>query len=77
MNTNIRNVGAALGAGIATSIVVGDLLADGAPAEHGYIVAFAVSAVALVVAAGATLAIPRHDRGDGDGPSLADAGLQN
>ncbi len=63
MNTNIRNIGAALGAGIATSIVVGDLLADGTPAEHGYVLAFAVSAVALVIAAGATLAIPRH--GDG------------
>src|SRR5262249_22007859 len=47
MNTNIRNVGAALGAGIATSIVVGDLLRDGVPAEHGYVVAFAVSSVAL------------------------------
>jgi predicted MFS family arabinose efflux permease len=60
MNTNIRNVGAALGAGIATSVVVGDLLRAGVPAQHGYIVAFAISAVALIVAAGATLAIPRH-----------------
>jgi len=62
MNTNIRNIGAALGAGIATSIVVGDLLAGshGIPAEHGYVVAFAVSAAALVIAALATLAIPRH-----------------
>jgi EmrB/QacA subfamily drug resistance transporter len=60
MNTNIRNIGAALGAGIATSIVVGDRLADGVPAEHGYVLAFVLSAVALVVAAGATLAIPRH-----------------
>jgi EmrB/QacA subfamily drug resistance transporter len=65
MNTNIRNVGAALGAGIATSIVVGDVLRDGVPAEHGYVVAFGVSAAALVVAACATLAIPRHVRRDG------------
>jgi MFS family permease len=66
MNTNIRNVGAALGAGIATSIVVGDLLARGVPAEHGYVVAFAVSAGALVIAAVATLAIPRHVGRDGE-----------
>jgi EmrB/QacA subfamily drug resistance transporter len=65
MNTNIRNVGAALGAGIATSVVVGDRLRDGMPAQHGYIVAFALSAVALIVAAGATLAIPRHVGTDG------------
>ncbi len=60
MNTNIRNMGAAVGAGIATSVVVSDLLANGVPAEHGYIRAFVISAVALMVAAGATLAIPRH-----------------
>ncbi|HEY3844856.1 MAG TPA: MFS transporter [Acidimicrobiales bacterium] len=60
MNTNIRNIGGAVGAGIATSVVVSSLMADGTPSEHGYILAFIISAVALVAAAGATLAIPRH-----------------
>ena len=60
MNTNIRNIGAAVGAGVATSVVVSSLLANGVPKEHGYILAFIISAVALVIAALATLAIPRH-----------------
>jgi MFS family permease len=60
MNTNIRNIGAAVGAGVATSIVVSSLMSDGTPTEHGYVLAFLVSAVALLIAAGATLAIPRH-----------------
>ena len=60
MNTNIRNIGAGVGAGVATSIVVSHLMAHGVPSEHGYILAFIISAAALVVAALATLAIPRH-----------------
>jgi EmrB/QacA subfamily drug resistance transporter len=60
MNTNIRNIGAGIGAGVATSLVVSNVLANGIPKEHGYVLAFIVSAAALVVAAGATLAIPRH-----------------
>jgi hypothetical protein len=59
MNTNIRNIGSAVGAGVATSFVVSDLLRDGIPAEHGYILAFAISAVALLIAGGTALLIPR------------------
>ena len=51
MNTNIRNIGAALGSGIATSLVISTLLPDGYPKEHGYVLAFAVSGIGLVVAA--------------------------
>ena len=60
MNTNIRNIGAALGSGIATSLVVGGLLPDGYPKEHGYVLAFAVSGIALVIAAFAALTIPKR-----------------
>ena len=60
MNTNIRNIGAALGSGIATSLVVSGLLPDGFPKEHGYMLAFAVSGLALVVAALAALTIPKR-----------------
>jgi MFS family permease len=60
MNTNIRNMGAAVGAGVATSFVVSSLLANGTPAQHGYILAFVISAVALLIAAGTALLIPRH-----------------
>ncbi len=60
MNTNIRNIGAALGSGIATSLVVSGLLPDGVPREHGYMLAFALSGLALVVAALAALIIPKR-----------------
>jgi EmrB/QacA subfamily drug resistance transporter len=60
MNTNIRNIGAALGSGIATSLIVSTLLPDGYPKEHGYVLAFAVSGIGLVVAALVALLIPRR-----------------
>ena len=60
MNTNIRNIGAALGSGIATSLVVSGVVAGGFPKEHGYMLAFAVSGLALVVAALAAMAIPKR-----------------
>jgi MFS family permease len=77
MNTNIRNIGGAVGAGVATSIVVSSLLANGTPAEHGYIMAFVISAVALLIAAGTTLLIPRHVATGADHPVIieADAGI--
>jgi MFS family permease len=65
MNTNIRNIGAALGSGIATSLIVSSLLPDGTPKEHGYVLAFAVSGLALAVAALAALTIPKRT-----GPSV-------
>jgi predicted MFS family arabinose efflux permease len=60
MNTNIRNIGAALGSGVATSLVIGQMLPDGLPKESGYVLAFAASGIALVVAAGAAFTIPRR-----------------
>jgi MFS family permease len=58
MNTNIRNIGAALGSGIATSLIIGSLLPDGYPKETGYVLAFIVSGAGLVVAALVALTIP-------------------
>ncbi len=60
MNTNIRNIGAALGSGVATSLVIRSLLPDGYPKEHGYVLAFAASGAGLVVAGLAALLIPRR-----------------
>jgi MFS family permease len=60
MNTNIRSIGAALGSGIATSLVISGLLPDGFPKEAGYVLAFAVSGAGLVVAALVALMIPRR-----------------
>jgi MFS family permease len=58
MNTNIRSIGAALGSGIATSLVISTLLPNGYPKEEGYILAFVVSGAGLVVAALVALLIP-------------------
>ena len=58
MNTNIRNIGAALGSGVATSLVVGQMLPNGYPKESGYVLAFAASGVAMIIAAIAAWTIP-------------------
>jgi MFS family permease len=73
MNTNIRNIGGAVGAGVATSIVVSSLMADGTPTLHGYVLAYVISAAALVIAAVTTLLIPRHGpaRGPDDDAAAA------
>jgi MFS family permease len=58
MNTNIRTIGAALGASVATSLVISSRLPDGQPKLGGYVLAFAASGGALVVAVLAALTIP-------------------
>ena len=60
MNTNIRNIGAALGSGVATSVIVSSQLRSGFPTEHGYVVSFAVSGISLVIAALAAFKIPNR-----------------
>ncbi|MBO0731723.1 MAG: MFS transporter, partial [Acidimicrobiaceae bacterium] len=60
MNTNIRSVGSALGSGVATSLVISRMLPDGYPRLGGYVLAFAASGIAMVVAALAALTIPRR-----------------
>jgi MFS family permease len=62
MNTNIRNIGAALGSGVATSLIVSGVVVHGHPREHGYVLAFAVCGAALVAAAIAALMIPARHR---------------
>ena len=62
MNTNVRNIGAALGSGVATSLIVSGALVHGYPKEHGYVLAFVVCGGALVVAAIAALMIPTRSR---------------
>jgi MFS family permease len=75
MNTNIRNIGSAVGAGVATSFVVSTLLRNGTPAEHGYILAFVISAIALLIAAATALLIPRPGQGAVDPADQASAQL--
>lgn len=62
MNTNLRSIGGALGAGIAASVVASHLVAGGLPSVSGFTAAFVLSAVAMAAAAGVALAVPgeRH-----------------
>jgi EmrB/QacA subfamily drug resistance transporter len=63
MNTIMRTIGGSLGGQIAASVVAGHVVAGSVfPAETGYTQAFAMSAVGLVLAFGAALAIPRLRR---------------
>ena len=63
MNTIMRTVGGALGTTIAASILAGSLAADGYPTEDAFVIAFALSAIALLVGVGASVIVPRHVRG--------------
>ncbi len=62
MNTNIRSIGSALGSAVATSLVISRMLPDGTPKVGGYVLAFAASGTAMVVAALAALTIPGRRR---------------
>jgi EmrB/QacA subfamily drug resistance transporter len=59
MNTIMRTVGGAIGGQLAASLVAGHVIAGtGLPAETGYTEAFALSALAMLLAFAAALAIP-------------------
>jgi len=49
MNANIRTVGGAIGAAVATTIVTADLLPSGYPTERGYMNGFAFMAIAALL----------------------------
>jgi MFS family permease len=59
MNANIRTLGGAIGAAVMSTIVASSADVTGMPAESGYQVAFLVMAGALVVAAIASVVMPR------------------
>ena len=58
MNANIRTIGGAVGAGVASSIVTSKLLASGYPAQSGYTHAFLFMAGCTIVAVIAAIFIP-------------------
>jgi MFS family permease len=62
MNTLMRSVGGAVGSQIAATLVAGQVLASGLPAERGYVLAFATSLGFLIVCVLASLAIPTPTR---------------
>jgi EmrB/QacA subfamily drug resistance transporter len=73
MNTVTRSVGGAFGGAATASVLAGTIDASGYPTSHGYTVAFALCAAALLVGVLAGLAVPQrrpeaafapHDAGD-------------
>jgi MFS family permease len=59
-NTVVRNIGSAVGAQVAGTIIAGHVLASGLPADSGYALAFLIGAVGAFVAALSVLLIPRR-----------------
>jgi MFS family permease len=62
MNTNLRNIGGALGSAVTTSIVVSHVLPSGFPEESGYVTAFVVCGATFLIAALATMRVPADVR---------------
>lgn len=63
MNTNIRNVGGAIGAAVMSSIVTADLQSSGLPREAGFTSGFAMLAGTCLAAVVAALLVPTARRG--------------
>ena len=62
VNTIMRNIGSAIGAQIAGSIIATHVLASGLPEGAGFEIAFLISAAGAMIAALAVLLIPGHRR---------------
>jgi MFS family permease len=62
VNTIVRNIGSAIGAQIAGSLIATHILASGLPQNAGFEIAFLISAAGAIVAALSVLLIPGHSR---------------
>jgi EmrB/QacA subfamily drug resistance transporter len=62
VNTIMRNIGSAVGAQVAGSIIASHVLPSGLPQSAGFEIAFLISAVGAIVAAAAVLLIPGRGR---------------
>ncbi len=62
VNTIMRNIGSAIGAQIAGSLIAAHVLASGLPQNTGFEIAFLISAAGAIVAALAVLRIPGRSR---------------
>lgn len=63
VNTVMRTLGGALGAQVGVGVVAGVAAAKGAPAEHGFVLAFLLAAAMCVLAVVASVAVPARGRG--------------
>ncbi len=57
-NTVMRNIGSAVGAQVAGTLIAGHVLATGLPADSGFTIAFLVGAAGAALAAVSVLFIP-------------------
>ncbi|HET7590155.1 MAG TPA: MFS transporter [Solirubrobacterales bacterium] len=62
MNTVMRTLGGAVGGQVGASLITGTLLASGLPTEGGFTLAFSFAAGACLLAALASLSVPRSPR---------------
>jgi EmrB/QacA subfamily drug resistance transporter len=62
VNTVMRTLGGAVGGQVGASLIAGTVVASSLPTEHGYTLAFFLSAGACLLAALASLAVPRRGR---------------
>ena len=62
VNTVMRNIGSSLGAQVAGTIIATHILGNGLPENVGFEIAFLISAVGALVAAGSVLLIPGVQR---------------
>jgi EmrB/QacA subfamily drug resistance transporter len=62
VNTVMRTLGGSIGGQVGASLIAGTVVASGLPTEHGYTLAFFLSAGACLLAALASLAVPRRGR---------------
>lgn len=62
VNTVMRTLGGSVGGQVGASLIAGTVAASGLPTEHGYTLAFFLSAGACLLAAVASLAVPRPGR---------------
>jgi EmrB/QacA subfamily drug resistance transporter len=62
MNTVMRTLGGAIGGQVGASLIAGTVVAAGLPTEHGFTLAFLFAAGACLLAAVASLTVPRRSR---------------
>ncbi len=73
VNTIVRNIGSAIGAQIGGTVIASHVLAGGLPADSGFTIAFLISAIGALVAAGSVLLIPGRLGGPARGNTEARA----
>jgi EmrB/QacA subfamily drug resistance transporter len=61
MNTIVRTIGGAIGAGLVASVLGAHLLASGEPTKHGYTITFSICAVVMVSSVLASIAVPGRE----------------